>query len=69
MGLRKNRRAASAEAFKIAAAVLLALVIFAMFLNFALGPKEAEQEAKEIGADLLHYSENASLEILAYNET
>ncbi len=69
MGLRENRRAASSEVLKIAAAVLLAFVIFAVFLNFALGPKEAEQEAREIGADLLHYSENASLEILAYNGT
>lgn len=69
MGLKENRRAASAEVLKIAAAVLLALVIFSVFLNFALGPKEAEQEAGEIRADLLHYSENASLEILAYNET
>jgi len=69
MGLRENRRAVSAEVLKIALAMLLALSIFALLVGFAFGPTSAEDEASQIGANMLRNSENASLEIIAYNWT
>lgn len=69
MGLRRNREAVSAEVLKIAAAMLIALAVFAIFTSFALGPKEAEFQTEETGTVILSSVQNASLEITAYNET
>lgn len=69
MGLRKNKRAVSAEVLKIAAAMLLALAIFAILVSFALGPKEADASTEKTGISMLDYAQNASLGIIAYNET
>jgi cell division protein FtsN len=68
MGLR-NKRAVSAEVLKIAAALLIALAVFAIFISFAAGPKEAGSLAEETGESILSGVQNASLEIIAYNET
>jgi len=68
MGLR-NKRAVSAEVLKIAAAMLIALAVFAIFISFAAGPKEAESLAEETGRGILSSVQNASFEIIAYNET
>ncbi len=68
MGLR-NKRAVSAEVLKIAAAMLVSLAVFAIFISFAAGPKEAESLAGETGEGILSGVQNASLEIIAYNET
>jgi hypothetical protein len=69
MGLSKNTRGVSSEVFKIAAAMLIGFAVFAMLVNFALGPKEADAELQRIGATMLNWTQNTSLEIIAYNET
>jgi len=68
MGLR-NKKAVSAEVLKIAAAMLIALAVFAVFISFAAGPKKAESLVEETGEGILSGVQNASFEIIAYNET
>lgn len=66
MGLKGNKRAASSEVIKIAAAMLLAFAIFAMLASFALGPKAADTEISKIGEELANYTNKTAFKILNY---
>lgn len=57
----------SSEALKVAAAMLIAMAVFAMLLSLALAPKEADVQASVIGQRMLEYTQNTSQEILKYD--
>lgn len=59
-----NTKGSSPEAIKLAAAMLMALGVFLIFVAFAGAPEKAEETLSGIGEGLLNYTENASLEIL-----
>ena len=61
-----NRKGVSSEALKIAAAMLLALVIFAMLVQFAHGPTKADKECAEIGKEIVNYTQKTAFEVINY---
>lgn len=62
----RDRRGASSEALKIALAMVLAFVVFAMLAGFALGPKVAGPAAERIGTGMLNLTQETALQILDY---
>jgi hypothetical protein len=62
----RNKKGVSTEVLKIAAAMIIALAVFALLLTFALGPKAADEQLEELGESILNNVQNASFEIENY---
>ena len=70
MGLGKNRRGMSGEVMKIGAALLLALLVFTLLLNFSISAQKADSDVKDIGEDILNFSQKTSFQVRDYpNDT
>ncbi len=60
----ENRRGISAESMKIALAVLLALALFSILIQFATGPRKSTDKVAAIGDGILQHEKYTSIKIL-----
>jgi hypothetical protein len=65
----QSKRAVSSEAVKIAAAMLLALAIFSILLQFTAVTEESDSSVSGIGKDILNFSQKTSFEIINYGKS
>jgi hypothetical protein len=63
MGLKHNRRGISGEVMKIGLALLLALLVFALFTSFSARVDESDSDVEDIGKDILNFTQDTTFQI------